>query len=117
MSEVMPAPLQITFKGMSTSSAVETRIRELTEKLSRHHNRITGCHVVVEAPSRSHNKGTTFAVRIDLVIPGHEIVVTRDHGTDHSHEDVYVALRDAFNAADRQVEDYERRRRDAKRRG
>lgn len=113
----MPVPLQITFKGMDGTHAAEERIRELTDKLSRHHQRITGCHVVVEAPHRSHKKGITYAVNIDLAVPGQEIVVNRDHGTNHAHEDLFVAIRDAFDAADRQLEDFERRRRDQARRG
>ena len=59
--------------------------------------------VVVEAPHKHHHQGKQFNVRIDIGVPGNEIVVNRDH-----HEDVYVALRDAFDAAKRQLEDYAR---------
>ena len=112
----MPIPLQITFKNMDPSEAVETKIRQRAEKLGRHAGRVTGCHVVVEAPHKSHQKGRLFQVRIDLAIPGEEIVVNREHSSDPAHEDVYVAVRDAFDAAQRQLESHEDRRRDLHRR-
>ncbi len=112
----MPIPLQITFKNMDPSEAVETKIRQRVEKLARHADRITGCHVVVEAPHRSHQKGQLYSVRVDLTIPGEELVVNREHNSDPAHEDVYVAVRDAFDAAQRRLDSYENRRRDLHRR-
>jgi ribosomal subunit interface protein len=112
----MPIPLQITFKNMDPSEAVETKIRQRVEKLSRHADRITACHVVVEAPHRNHQKGLLYSVRVDLTIPGDELVVNREHNSDPAHEDVYVAVRDAFDATQRQLESHENRRRDLHRR-
>jgi cold shock CspA family protein len=63
---------------------------------------------VVERPHRQHHKGTLFHVRIDLRVPGRELVVNRDPTEHHAHEDVYVAIRDAFDAARRQLEDHAR---------
>lgn len=101
----MKLPLQISFRGMDTSPATETLIRERAEKLERFHDRITGCRVVVEAHHRHQRKGRIYHVRVDLTIPGHEIVVGRERDEDHSHEDITVAVRDAFDAARRQLED------------
>jgi ribosomal subunit interface protein len=105
----MQVPPQITFRDIPPSEAVEARIRERIEKLSRFHDRITSCHVVVEAPHRHQHKGKIYTIRIDLVVPGGEIVVNREPGANHAHEDVYVAIRDAFNALRRQLEDYARK--------
>jgi ribosome-associated translation inhibitor RaiA len=58
--------------------------------------------VVVEAPHRQHKKGTLYHIRVDLTLPGEEIVVDRDPD-DHAHEDVYIAIRDAFEAVRRQL--------------
>ena len=77
------------------------------------YGRITGCHVVIAQPHRHHRQGGLYSVRVDLVVPGGEIVVNRDHHLDHAHEDVYVALRDAFVAARRRLEDHVRRMRGA----
>ena len=68
-------------------------------------------HVVVEAPHRHSHKGKMYHVRIDLSLPGREIVVGREPEQNHAHEDVYVAIRDAFNAAVRRLEDQTRKMR------
>lgn len=108
----MEIPLEISFRNMDPSPAVEARIREKAAKLERFHDRIIGCTVVVEAPHRHHHKGKLYSVHIDISVPGKDhLIVDRAKPTDQAHEDVYVALRDAFNAAVRQLEDYTQRMR------
>lgn len=96
----MQIPLQITFRGLPHSDALEMRIREKAGKLEDLHTRITSCRVVVEEQHRHSRQGKHFTVRLDIRVPGNEIVIDRDHD-----EDVYVALRDAFDAAGRRLED------------
>lgn len=105
----MQVPLQISFRDVSQSDAVEARIRELAARLERYYKRIMSCSVAVEAINRRGHKGRLYDIRIDLRVPGGEIVVSRAPGADHAHEDIYVAIRDAFRAAARQLEDYARR--------
>ena len=100
----MQLPLQITIRDIEQSEALETHIRDKAKKLDEFFDRITSCRVVVEVPHKHHHQGKQFNVRIDIGVPGSEIVVNRDHA-----EDVYVALRDAFDAAKRQLEDYARK--------
>lgn len=100
----MQIPLQITIRDMPQSEALEAHIRDKVQKLDSLFEHVISCRVVVEAPHRHQHQGKEFTVRIDLGVPGSEIVVNRDH-----HEDVYVALRDAFDSAKRQLEDYARR--------
>lgn len=104
----MQIPVQITFRGMDSSPAVETRIHAKVEKLETFHDRITSCRVVVEAPHKRHQKGKLYLVRLDVTVPGAELVVNTEKRFHHSHEDVYVALRDAFNAMRRQLEEHVR---------
>lgn len=99
----------ISFKGMDTSPALEADIRQKIEHLEQFHNRIVSCRVVVEAPHRSGTKGKLYHVHVDVSVPGSEIVVNRESGHDHAHEDAYVALRDAFDAAKRLLEDHVRK--------
>ncbi len=106
----MKIALQITFRDVSASGAVEARIRENAKRLDRYFDRITACRVVVAAISRRHLKGRLYHVRIDLTVPGCEIVISRESGHNHAHEDVYVAVRDAFRAARRRLEDHARRK-------
>jgi ribosomal subunit interface protein len=103
--------LQITFRHMDPSPALEERIRQRVEELYQFYDRIVACRVVVEEQHRRQQQGNLFHIRIDLTVPGREIVVGRDAGVNHAHEDAYVAVRDAFDAARRQLEDYVRDRR------
>ena len=107
----MELPLQITFRNMSPSDVIETSIRERAGKLDSFYERIMGCRVVVEAPHRHHHKGRLYHIRIDITVPGGELVVNREPSKHAAHEDVYVAIRDAFDAARRKLQDYGRRQR------
>ena len=107
----MQLPVQITFRYMEPSPAIDAKIRERAAKLDRYYQRIMGCRVVVEAPHRHHHQGKLFHVRVDVTVPGGELVVSREPSEHHAHEDVYVAIRDAFNAAQRRLENYARRQR------
>ncbi|QQS48597.1 MAG: HPF/RaiA family ribosome-associated protein [Acidobacteriota bacterium] len=125
----MILPVQITFRNMDSSTAVEDRIREEAAKLDTFYDRIMSCRVVVEIPHHHHQRGNLYHIRIDIGVPGKEIVV-RHEPTLHSgaqqtgqgrsrkgvevqvpHKDIYVAIRDAFKTARREVQDYARRQR------
>ena len=97
---------QITYRGMPHSPAMDARIVELASKLEESHPRITRCHVVVDETDRHKSKGNLFEVRVDLHVPGHEIVATQ-----HAHEDAYAAINEAFAVATRQLDDVARRQR------
>ena len=108
----MQLPLQITFRDMVPSDAVEANIRERATRLDRFYDHIMSCRVVVESPHAHHHKGRLFQVKIDVTVPDGELTVNHGHHhKDHSHEDVYVAIRDAFAALRRQLEDYVQKRR------
>ena len=106
----MQMPLQISFKDMDPSPAIEARIREKAAQLERFFPHIFRGHVAVSAPHRHHHKGRLYKVTIHLTLPPrHEITIGREGRQDHAHEDMNVAIRDAFDAAVRQVEDHARR--------
>ncbi len=100
----MQVPLQITIRHMAHSPALDARIREDTARLEEFYRGIISCHVVVEEQGRHQQQGRWFNVRIVVSVPGHELIVNRDHD-----EDVYVALRDAFASLTRRLEDVARR--------
>jgi cold shock CspA family protein/ribosome-associated translation inhibitor RaiA len=131
----MKIPLQITFRNMPPSEAIENNVREKAAKLDSLYDGILSCRIIVEAPHRHHHKGKAYQVSIDMTVPAGEIVVNRapkrldaaktprpeelendlieshepsKHG---AHEDIYVAIRDAFNAAARKLQDHVRRQR------
>lgn len=104
----MKLPLQITFHQMEPSAALEAQIREHAGRLDRFYDGIMACRVLVEASHRRHHKGNLYRVRIDLTVPGKELVVTRDPHEHQAHQDPYVSIRDAFDAVRRQLEDHAR---------
>ncbi|MDP1772351.1 MAG: HPF/RaiA family ribosome-associated protein [Methylobacter sp.] len=104
----MQIPLQITFRGIPHSDAVEAKIREKAGKLDRFHSHIMSCRVAVEAEHHHHHQGNQYHIRIDITTPRKELVISREHHDKQAYEDIYVAIRDAFNAATRQLEDYAR---------
>ncbi len=97
-------PIQIVFTNVSHSDAIEDNIHHHANKLAHYSDQIMACHVVVGTNPR-HNKGNIYHVYIELVIPNNTFVVNRDPPEDHAHEDVYVAIRDAFDAIKRQLLD------------
>lgn len=100
----METPLNIAFRDTEASPALEARIRHEAEHLARLAPRLTRCDVVLEAPHRHKHQGMLWRVHIRLALPGGEVVVTHESPRDHAHESAAVALRDAFRAAERQVE-------------
>jgi len=96
-------PVQITFRHMDSSPAVETRVRELADHLGVFSDRIQSCRVVVDSPHRHQHQGKVFNVKVQLALPGEDVVVDMERPQRDGHEDVYVVLRDAFDAATRQL--------------
>lgn len=97
---------QITLKNVPHSEAVEAKIREKIDKLDQFSDRIMSCRVTVEESQRKQHQGKIFSVRIDITVPGKELVVNRVENVD-----LYVAIRDAFDAGKRQIEEHSRKRR------
>jgi cold shock CspA family protein/ribosome-associated translation inhibitor RaiA len=104
----MQLPLKIRLRDITHSEALEGLIREKASWLESFSDQIIGCRVVVEGPVRHHRKGGPYTVRIDLGVPGEDIVVNRQ-----AADDPYVAVQEAFDAARRKLQDHVRRRRGA----
>jgi ribosome-associated translation inhibitor RaiA len=103
----MQVPLEITFRGMDPSPAVEATVRRCANRLGHLYDRVQLCRVWIDLPHRHRRRGAQFQVRISLAVPGDELAVAHDHGD----ADVYVALADAFLAIRRQLQDHARIRR------
>jgi ribosome-associated translation inhibitor RaiA len=104
----MQEKLQIAVRGMDTPMGIEDMIRTHVAHLETFFDRITACKVMVERDQKRHHQGNLFHVRIDLIVPGREIAIRREPPAHHAHEDLPVALRDAFDAAKRRLQDYVR---------
>ena len=99
----MNSNTQVLFRGIEHSQAVEDAVHKRMEKLSRYSDKIQSMKVILEAPHNNHYKGRVYHVGVEALIPNHDIVVAHDHHDRHAHEDIYVAIRDAFNAVERRL--------------
>lgn len=106
----MPIPVRITFRDVEPSEAVETKVHQRAARLEKFADRATALNVIVAAPhARSQgpsHKGKLFHVTLELVLPGGEVVVHKGDDGNHAHEDVYIAVRDAFEALERRAQDH-----------
>lgn len=107
----MKFPLQVQFRDIEKSDFIYNDIWDHAEKLERFFDRITFCEVVVSAPHRHHHQGRIYHIQIRMGLPGEDVFVSTDPEKNHSHEDVYVAIRDAFDATRRRLEDMVRQER------
>jgi len=107
----MQVPLQIKFRHMEPSAAVEYRVRERCHKLQRFAEHVTCCRVTIDAPHKHQDKARLYRVSIDIILPDEETGAPSHTEQQHTHENVDVAIREAFDAARRQLEDYVRQRR------
>ena len=125
----MILPVQITYRNMEDSTEAEQWVQGETAKLDKYYRRITSCRVLIEVPHARREWGRVYHVRIDLVVPGEELVVkhkptlgttARQVGRkrvskrleiENPHKDLHLAIRDAFKTARRRLQDYARRQR------
>ena len=101
--------VQISFRGMDPSPSVEAQVRRRAAELEQFSDRVSACRVVLQAESKRHRQCTIYHVRVELAVPGGNVVANREPGEDHAHEEIHVAIRDAFDAARRQLQDHMRR--------
>ena len=108
----MQVPLDITFRNSEPSEAIRSEVEKQAKRLEKFHDRITSCHVTVIAPTMKRRHGDLFKIDIRVAMPQHtDVLVSKAHGDAPEHEHVMVAIKDAFAAAQRQIEDAAREKR------
>jgi ribosomal subunit interface protein len=107
----MQSPIQLTFRDIAPSPAITEYVEKRARKIEAHHTRITSCHVVLAAPHRSHLHGRRYHVRVDVLVPGSELVASKGEN-DEGHTDLYAAIDDAFDDAQRLLREHARRQRE-----
>jgi cold shock CspA family protein len=107
----MKLPLQISFRRLGQSQEIEDMISKRAAKLDEFCDRIMSCRVVVDVPHVHHHEGNLYQLRIDITVPGEEIVVNREPSEHTAYRDIRLAIDDAFNTAARLLEEYVRRQR------
>ena len=96
-------PVQISYHGLEPSPPLSDLIRTRAAQLERISERIHSLRVLVDAPHRHHRQGNHYRVRIEVTVPGHDIVVGHDDETRSGDEDAYQAVRHAFDAVRRRL--------------
>jgi cold shock CspA family protein/ribosome-associated translation inhibitor RaiA len=104
----MQEPLRIAFRNLKSSPVIEEQIHQRVAELERFFDHIIGCSVVVELHHRHQRQGGIFHIRIEIFVPGRQIVVRREPPEHQAHEELPLAVHDAFDAARRQLQDYAR---------
>ena len=107
----MQMPLQLTFRSMAHSDSLATHVRRRAEKLEHLFERLISCHVVIELAGHHLHHGDRYRVSINVGLPGHELLVR--HTPSHAVlENAHAVADRAFDEADRQLEDWVKRRRE-----
>jgi ribosomal subunit interface protein len=99
----MISDTQVVFRNIEHSDAVEFAVQKRLQKLERYCDEIQSLKVTLETPHNNHYKGKVYHVGVEALVPNHDIVVTHDQHDNQAHEDIYVAIRDAFNAVERRL--------------
>ena len=108
----MVSDTKVVFRGIDHSQAVAEAVQKRLDKLERFTDQIQSLRVTLESPHNHHHKGKVFHVGVEAVIPNHDILVNHDQHDKHEHEDIYIAIRDAFNALERRIKSvYKKQRR------
>ncbi|MEK0082033.1 HPF/RaiA family ribosome-associated protein [Benzoatithermus flavus] len=111
----MDGPLEIVFHNVQPSEAVEAAIRERFAKLEKYYDRLTACRVSVEGLHRQHRTGNIYEVHIDMLVPGAQLVVSKQPQKvkeRYANPDIYVSIKEAFDAAERQLKRFKRQLRE-----
>lgn len=98
--------LKIQYLGFSESPAISEIVREHVDRLEKLNDKVISCHVIISKPHRKHHQGNTYQVKLRIHLAGTNIIIDKDPGKNHAHEDIRVTIRDAFLAAKRKVEDF-----------
>jgi cold shock CspA family protein/ribosome-associated translation inhibitor RaiA len=105
----MQAPIEIAFQHFEPSEEIRAEVAKQAKRLERFSDRITSCHVAIAGPQTRHRQGELFKVDIRIAMPEHhDVIVTRTHRDTPERAHPLVAVREAFDAAARQIEDFAR---------
>lgn len=99
----MTNEFQVVFHNLDQSDAINEAVQKRISKLERYCDQIITGRVVLDSPHNNHHKGKVYSVGLEIHTPTKEVIVNQEQHDNHAHEDLYVAIRDAFNAAERQL--------------
>ena len=107
----MTNEFQIVYHNIDQTEAISEAVQKRIDKLERYCEHIINGRVVLDSPHNNHHKGKVYSVTLEIHTPELEVRVNQDQHDNHAHEDLYVAIRDAFNAAERQFKSIDKKHR------
>ncbi len=107
----MTNEIQVVFHNIDQTDALIDAVQRRIVKLKRYCDQIITGRVVLDSPHNNHHKGKVYSVGLEIHTPAVEVRVNQEQHDNHAHEDLYVAIRDAFNAAERQLKSVDKKHR------
>lgn len=107
----MTNEFQVVFHNIDQTNAIADAVQKRIQKLERYCDEIIAGRVVLDSPHNNHHKGKVYSVGLEIHTPSKEVRVNQEQHDNHAHEDLYVAIRDAFNAAERQLKSIDKKHR------
>ncbi len=112
----MRLPLEVTYRGLDASAAMDALIREQAERLRRFHRHLIACRVTLETTHKNGEADAiSYRVRVELSLPGDPIIASHDRSHHQPNFDPYAAIRQAFGVAERQLKSRTGRRKSRRR--
>ncbi len=107
----MTNEFQVVFHNIDQTAALTDAVQKRINKLERFCDQIITGRVVLDSPHNNHHKGRVYSVGLEIHTPSKEVRVNQEQHDNHAHEDLYVAIRDAFDVAERQLKSVEKKHR------
>lgn len=107
----MTNEFQVVFHNIDQTDALTDAVQKRILKLERFCDQIITGRVVLDSPHNNHHKGRVYSVSLEIHTPNLEVRVNQDQHDNHAHEDLYIAIRDAFNVAERQLRSVDKKHR------
>jgi len=107
----MTNEFQIVYHNIDQTEAITDAVQKRIAKLERYCDQIITGRIVLDSPHNNHHKGKVYSVGLEVKTTAKEVIVNQDQHDNHAHEDLYVAIRDAFNAAERQLKSVDKKHR------
>lgn len=109
----MTNEIQVVFHNIDQTESINDAVNKRIQKLERYCDDIIAGRVVLDSPHNNHHKGRVYSVGLEIHTPNKEVRVNQEQHDNHAHEDLYIAIRDAFNAAERQLKSVDKKHRGA----
>ena len=107
----MTNAFQVLFHNIDQTDALTEAVQKRISKLERYCDQIITGRVVLDSPHNNHHKGRVYSVTLEIHTSEKEVRVNQDQHDNHAHEDLYIAIRDAFNVAERQLKSIDKKHR------